>query len=309
MGDYDFTYTIPNDFSSRAFQIIEQLSFSEQLGEAFGNCFYDYDELGYSYYVGIRGDNWNKKAIDLTFTGDKQSIDLLRNIGGTIRTAVGRALQSNTSGLQLHQIFYLQSNPLQSRLSTDDQRYRTALSKAKVFLNDLFLVGEKLGANSAYTQQSPEDSITDYLRDILSFKGYEGIKDQSRHGLSATSKSAGEVDLLVTKSNDEIALIECLKLNSVDSTIFFKHIHKAVHSYNPLGTPVVIVSYVSTVDFSAFWLRYYDYLKSCDFGCPIVEDLRDCGAPNAASRLCCLTLSKDEFKLPVFFLSLQLINK
>lgn len=173
----------------------------------------------------------------------------------------------------------------------------------------MFLVGEKLGANSAYTQQSPEDSITDYLRDILSFKGYEGIKDQSRHGLSATSKSAGEVDLLVTKSNDEIALIECLKLNSVDSTIIFKHIHKAVHSYNPLGTPVVIVSYVSTVDFSAFWLRYYDYLKSCDFGCPIVEDLRDCGAPNAASRLCCLTLSKDEFKLPVFFLSLQLINK
>lgn len=222
---------------------------------------------------------------------------------------MGRALQSNTSGLQLHQIFYLQSNPLQSRLSTDDQRYRTALSKAKVFLNDLILVGEKLCANAAYTQQSPEDRITDYLRDMLSIKGYEGVKDQSRHGLSATSKSAGEVDLLVTESNDEIALIECLKLNSVDSTIIFKHIHKAVHSYNPLGTPVVIVSYVSTVDFSAFWSRYYDYLKPCDFGCPIVEDLRDCGAPNAASRLCCLTLSKDEFKLPVFFLSLKLINK
>lgn len=183
MGDYDFTYTIPSDFSSRAFQIIEQLTFSEQLGEAFGNCSYDYDELGYSYYVGIRGDNWNKKAIDLTLTGDKQSIDLLRNNEGTIRTAVGRALQSNTSGLQLHQVFYLQSNPLQSRLSTDDQRYRTALSKAKVFLNDLILVGEKLCANSAYTQQSPEDRITDYLRDMLSIKGYEGVKDQSRHGL------------------------------------------------------------------------------------------------------------------------------
>lgn len=309
MGDYDFTYTIPHDFSSRAFQIIEQLTFSEQLGEAFGNCSYDYDELGYSYYVGIRGDNWNKKAIDLTLTGDKQSIDLLKNNEGTIRTAVGRALQSSTSGLQLHQIIYLQSNPLQSRLSTDVQRYRTALSKAKEFLNDLILVGEELCANSAYTQQSPEDSITDYLRDMLSIKGYEGVKDQSRHGLSATSKSAGEVDLLVTESNDEIALIECLKLNSVDSTIIFKHIHKAVHSYNPLGTPVVIVSYVSTVDFSAFWSIYYDYLKSCDFGCPIVEDLRDCGAPNAASRLCCLTLSKDEFKLPVFFLSLKLINK
>lgn len=309
MGDYDFTYSIPNDFSSRAFQIIEQLTFSEQLGEAFGNCSYDYDELGYSYYVGIRGDNWNKRAIDLTLTGDKQSIDLLRNNEGTIKVAVGRALQSNTSGLQLHQIFYLQSNPLQSRLSTDDQRYRTALSKAKAFLNDLILVGEKLCANSAYTQQIPEDCITDYLRDMLSIKGYEGVKDQSRHGLSATSRSAGEVDLLVTKSNDEIALVECLKLNSVDSTIIIKHIHKAVHSYNPLGTPVVIVSYVSTVDFSAFWSRYYNFLNSCDLGCPIIEGLHDYRAPNAASRVCCLTLSKDGFKLPIFFLALKLINK
>lgn len=308
MGDTNFTYAIPNDFSSRASQIIDQLSFSKGLGEAFASCSYDYNELGYSYYVGIRGDNWNKKAIDLTLTGNKQSIDLLRSDESTIKTAIEWALQPNSSGLQIHHVFYLIGDCKQTHLSTNDERYKAALSMAKEFLNDLIVVGEKLCANSAYTQNSTEDSITDYLRDMLSIKGYEGVKDQSRHGLSATAKSAGEVDLLVTKSNNEIALVECLKLGCVNSTYIYEHIYKAVHGYNPLGTPVVIVAYVSTSDFTAFWTKYLDYLGSCNLEYPVAVELRDHGAPNAASRLCSLTLSKDGFKLPVFFLALKLIN-
>ena len=63
MGEFDFTYVLPKNFSRRVVQYLEQLE-SPNVAKAFQNCTYDYEDLGLAYYVGMKGDNWDKKALD-----------------------------------------------------------------------------------------------------------------------------------------------------------------------------------------------------------------------------------------------------
>lgn len=100
---------------------------------------------------------------------------------------------------------------------------------------------------------------------MLRSKGYTEIKDQTRHGVSSSGKDAGEVDILISKNNKEIAIIEALKLNSVESDYIKKHIEKAIINYNPLGTATFLVAYGSAADFGGFWERYLNFLKKYSF--------------------------------------------
>ena len=66
MGEFDFTYVLPKNFSRRVVQYLEQLE-SPNVAKAFQNCTYDYEDLGLAYYVGMKGDNWDKKALLMCF--------------------------------------------------------------------------------------------------------------------------------------------------------------------------------------------------------------------------------------------------
>lgn len=72
MGEYDFTYEMPDDFANRVAQILQQKSNGIQMAEAFRNCDYEYEDLGLAYYAGVKGDNWDKKALDFTIEGAKK---------------------------------------------------------------------------------------------------------------------------------------------------------------------------------------------------------------------------------------------
>lgn len=64
MGDYDFTYRIPESFKKRIIQFLQQ-SEKINVAKAFFRCDYEYEVLNYAYYYGFnRGDNWHKKAVD-----------------------------------------------------------------------------------------------------------------------------------------------------------------------------------------------------------------------------------------------------
>ena len=80
MGEFDFTYRLPQNFSRRVVQYLEQLE-SPNVARAFQNCTYDYEDLGLAYYAGMKGDNWDKKALDFTVEGSPRDIALLKSKG------------------------------------------------------------------------------------------------------------------------------------------------------------------------------------------------------------------------------------
>ena len=80
MGTFDFAYELPKNFNRRVVQLLQQFG-KNDVAEAFLRCEYEYDDVGLAYYAGLRGDNWNKRALDFTFEGRKNDVLLLQNSG------------------------------------------------------------------------------------------------------------------------------------------------------------------------------------------------------------------------------------
>lgn len=53
MGEFDFTYILPENFEKRVVQYLLQLA-NRQLAEAFQHCKYEYEDVGLAYYAGLR---------------------------------------------------------------------------------------------------------------------------------------------------------------------------------------------------------------------------------------------------------------
>jgi hypothetical protein len=173
-------------------------------------------------------------------------------------------------------------------------------------LSDLIKIGERVCLNYTYNTTSTENSINDYFRDMLSSMGYNEVKDQTRHGISASGKSAGEVDLLLTKDSKEIAIFEGLKLDSVSTEYIDAHINKSIINYNALGTATFIVAYVSITDFEAFWTRYVAYIEKYPFTLSVKKKINVLAHPNASTRVANMILSRDGYDFPVFYIALKL---
>lgn len=306
MGQYDFTYSLPTNFDSRVKQLLAQQYGDNQLLIAFEHCKYEFEDIGNAYYAGMKGDNWDKHALDFTFEGDGQDIEVLKSKKKTLDNAIQKALKSSESGFLLHNMFFLISNYIPKGPTTNDERLNADVISAKLILDDLLKVSERLCSNYTYGSDSSENSINDFFRDTLSLMGYAEVKDQTRHGVSGSGKDAGEVDILITKDNKEIAIFEGLKLSSVDSSYIDNHIEKAIKNYNAMGTATFIVAYVSSLDYEAFWKRLLSFLKSYDFSLTIKQALKENTHPNAAARVANMILSRDGFDFPVYFIALRL---
>lgn len=109
MGQYDFTYTIPDDFRKNVIQFLIQ-SHKDDVAQAFQRTKFEYEDVGLAYYAGLRGDNWNKKAIDITFEGFEKDIDLLKVNSDLMTDFIGKALKTTTTGYLLRDIYYLVSD-------------------------------------------------------------------------------------------------------------------------------------------------------------------------------------------------------
>lgn len=305
MGQYDFSYEIPAGFTNRVIQLLHQMSRNSRLVDAFQHCKYEYEDLGLAYYAGLKGDNWNKRALDFTFEGRNAEIEILRNNQSVLKDALKKGLCPTASGLLVRNILFLADDE-DSFPPTDEERLNLNLSVAKDVLDDLAKISERLTTNVTYNRETPENSINDYFRDALLLMGYSEIKDQTRHGLSLTGKDAGEVDMLISKGGKEIAIFEGLKLNSVDSAYISTHIVKTIVNYNALGTATFIVAYVSSCDFESFWDRYADYLRKYKYPIQIKRTLVKKTSPNAAVRIANMILSRDGYDFPVFYLAINI---
>lgn len=266
MGEFDFTYIIPENFLKRTVQYLQQLN-KGNIAESLKRCTFEYDVVNYAYYAGFKN-NWNKKAIDLTFEGSKKDIDLLKSEESYLEQAVTKALKPSESGFLLNDIFYFESEETLDdfvEYPTNEERLNADIQTSKSVLNDLIQIGECLSLNHTYNSTSSENKINDYFRDMLTAKGYTEVKDQARHGISLSGKDAGEVDILLTKEGKEIAIFEGLKLNYVNGSYIDQHIDKAIINYNALGTATFIVGYINSSDFESFGISIANTLEIMHF--------------------------------------------
>lgn len=302
-----YSYQIPNNFKQRVGQYLRQQTLSSEAASALKWCTYEYDELGNAYYAGMKNTPWNSNALDFSFIGPKESVAILEKEKSALSLAISKALHSSESGLLLRHLFLLEDDaPSMPVFRTDEERLNADLERSRSVLADIIKVGERISLNPLYSAATTENSINDFLRDSLILMGYSETKDQTRHGLSANGVSSGEVDLLLTKDGREVGIIEGLKLSSVDTGYIDNHIRKVTANYNPLGTAVYLVAYVSTCDFGAFWSRYVNHLKSYPFQLQLKKPLHIDTSPCAAIRIASTILSRDGYDYPVYFLAIKL---
>lgn len=305
MGEFDFTYRLPQNFSRRVVQYLEQLE-SPNVARAFQNCTYDYEDLGLAYYAGMKGDNWDKKALDFTVEGSPRDIALLKSKGHILKESISKSLKSSESGFLLKEIYYFESESVEPIPLSNAARLNADIASSQVVLRDLLQIGQRFCLNCAFNGASSENSMNDYFRDLLFMKGYTEIKDQTRHGLSVNKKDSAEVDILLTKDGKEIAIYEGLKLSSVSTTYIDTHISKAVVNYNALGTSTFIVAYVDVSDFDSFWNRYVSYLQSYSFPLLVKSPIEVYPYPDAAARVASTILTRDDYDFPVYFVAFKI---
>lgn len=302
MGQYDFTYVIPQNFNTRIIQFLQQKG-RDDLIEAFQQCKCEYEDVGNAYRAGIRGDNWNMNALDFTFEGSERNIRLLDNNKILLKDIIGKALKSRESGFQVRDIYCLVSNvEIELLPKTSEERLNADMLTANSVLKDLMWIGERVCTNAAYNETTKEDTFNDYFRDMLCGKGYSETKDQTRHGMSASRKNAGEVDILLTKGGKEIALYEGIIPYSATDSRIGEHIDKAINNYNALGTATFIVAYVNAANFELFWDNYYRYISNYNYNIPIKKSMTEMTSPNASTKYSQIILSRDGFDFPVFFI-------
>lgn len=309
MGDYDFTYEIPDNFDRRVVQFLQQVG-KVNVAQAFQRCLYEWEEIDFAYYAGFKtGDNWNKKAVDFTIEGLKEDVSLLKAENFKLKDAIGKALKPTESGFLVRDIYYFDNDisPESVKIpSSNEERLNADIATAQKVLDDLIKIGERICLNASINASTQENNINDSFRDMLIISGYDEVKDQTRHGISVSGKDAAEVDILLTKDGKEIAIFEGLNLEYVKKSYIDEHIDKAIINYNALGTATFIVAYVSSSDFEAFWGRYIEHIQAYSFPLQVKKRFQILAYPNASTRVATMILSRDGYDFPVYFIALKI---
>lgn len=115
MGQYDFTYEIPDNFKEVLVRFIQQNS-SAELASVLMQCNIDYEDMGFALYAGMTGEVWNKKALDITLEGTETNIEILRNKDIVLKGIIHRALRPNTTGYLVRKIYYFVSDDFELKL-------------------------------------------------------------------------------------------------------------------------------------------------------------------------------------------------
>lgn len=106
MGEYDFTYNIPVNLLQELTRFLE-LNGKKELAQLLKGCKLYYEDLGYAYYAGMRGDNWNKKALDITFEGTENTINKIKPCVRVVADMLQKFLKPSTSGYLVRNIDFL----------------------------------------------------------------------------------------------------------------------------------------------------------------------------------------------------------
>ena len=103
----------------------------------------------------------------------------------------------------------------------------------------------KMQRNHHYNIDSSEDTMNDYIRDLLD-ESYL-IKDQTRQGESEEGNEAGEVDIQICYDGLPVVMIEGIKVSSLEKGRLDTHMNKVLTKYDPNGCPYAFLVIYTTV--------------------------------------------------------------
>lgn len=109
MGQYDFTYEVPANFQQVLIRFMQQNG-NANIAKTMHTCKLDYNDVGLAYYAGLRGDNWNKRALDFIIEGSEKNIAELRRYKDSLENAIQTMLRPNTTGFLIRNIDFIISD-------------------------------------------------------------------------------------------------------------------------------------------------------------------------------------------------------
>lgn len=164
----------------------------------------------------------------------------------------------------------------------------------------------KLQKNNHYNSSSSEDTMNDYVRDILD-ESYE-LRDQTRQGESESGNGAGEIDIQICMEGLPLVMIEALKLESVVDKTLSVHINKVLTKYDPNGCPyAILIVYAKTPYFKAFYNRIQSYLREFEYPYEKQADIEDVSTDYSELKHAQMVLLRNGTKVRVHFFVANII--
>ena len=105
MNDYNFSYEFPENYKAIVVSMLKGNGGSD-IADAVLKCTFESRDLGLAYYIGMRGDNWNKRGMDITIAGPQSTLDYLKSQEKRLSQIMEVALRPEDTGFLLHEIFY-----------------------------------------------------------------------------------------------------------------------------------------------------------------------------------------------------------
>jgi hypothetical protein len=153
-----------------------------------------------------------------------------------------------------------------------------------------------------------ENDLNDALRDSLDL--LYSVNDQTRRGISQSGAGAGEIDLLIRREGLPFAIIEALRLRSLNREYLNTHINKALTNYDQVGCPhSFVVVYAQVNDFADFWNRLLEHVRNYQFPYPTEEELSECAVEQTEVRVAKLKLSRSEKLVDFRIYAIHLPNR
>lgn len=161
---------------------------------------------------------------------------------------------------------------------------------------------------NSYYYGAEENELNDALKGRLGMV-YE-VCDQTRQGVSETGNSSGEIDLLICRASFPFAIIEALKLESVNKTSLQRHIDKLLVNYNPNGLPYAyLVVYYTEKNFSSFCASFDEYLHQYSYPYPVIYDLTVLDSDYSELFQAVITLNRNGKPMRLYFIAIHIPNK
>lgn len=184
-------------------------------------------------------------------------------------------------------------------IRTDDKYSEETVCKM------IFKALNNIQKNKIYNGKT-EDELNDVMRDSLEMV-YQ-IKDQTRQGVSQSGKGSGEIDIQICKENMPYAIIEGLKVNSVNKDYIETHLNKLLTKYDPVGCPMAYaLIYASVNSFDKFWKKCFAYIcDEYDFPYSVVEGPEEIHIIYTDSRHAKVILERNDRKVSLHIFAILL---
>ena len=122
MSDYSFTYELPDNLKDSYIKMLV-LNDNKELASLIDKVDFYYEDVGNAYYAGVHGDNWNKKALDIVFEGNKDALEELKTNRALIKKTLERLIKPSTSGYIIRNIDFVvtsENEPIELPKSEED---------------------------------------------------------------------------------------------------------------------------------------------------------------------------------------------